>query len=67
MLPQTFVSATAPVAQKSVIDRNPVFTHIERALLPILEESRLREPIFHTLAFASSHAEYERATAPDYW
>ena len=47
--------------------RNPIFSHTEHALLPILENLRQREPIFHTLAFASSAAEYERATAPDYW
>jgi hypothetical protein len=49
------------------METNPIFTHSERALLPILEELRRREPIFHTLAFASSPAEYEQATAPDYW
>ena len=49
------------------MERNLVFRHTKPAMLPILEELRQREPIFHTLAFASSPAEYERATAPDYW
>ena len=44
-----------------------VFTHTSPELLPILEELRRREPIFHTLAFAASPAEYEEATAPEYW
>jgi hypothetical protein len=43
------------------------FTHTESSLLPILEELRRREPIFHTLAFASSPTDYERVTAADYW
>lgn len=43
------------------------FTHTEPALLPILEELRQREPIFHTLAFASAPSAYESAMAPDYW
>ena len=46
---------------ESIMDRNLVFTHTEPALLPILEQLRQREPIFHALAFASSPAEYERA------
>ena len=49
------------------MERNGIFTYTEPALLPILDELRQREPIFHTLAFASSPAEYARATAPDYW
>lgn len=44
-----------------------VFTHTSPELLPVLEELRQREPIFHTLAFAASPADYERATAPEYW
>jgi hypothetical protein len=49
------------------MERNLLFTHTEHRLLPILEVLRRREPIFHTLAFATSPADYERATAPDYW
>jgi len=44
-----------------------VFTKIEPELLPILEELRRREPIFHNPAFGSTTAEFERSTAPDYW
>ncbi len=34
---------------KSAMGSNPVFTHTERAVLPILEELRQREPIFSYL------------------
>jgi len=44
-----------------------VFAHIDDALLPVLEELRRREPIFHTPAFGTTRADFERATAPDYW
>jgi hypothetical protein len=43
------------------------FNRVDPDLLPILEELRVREPIFHTLAFASTPAEFASATAPDYW
>jgi hypothetical protein len=36
------------------------FTHTDPELLPVLEELRRREPIFHVPAF-------ETAMAPDYW
>jgi hypothetical protein len=49
------------------MNNKSVFTRTSPELLPILEELRLREPIFHTLAFAASPAEYERATALEYW
>jgi len=45
----------------------PAFTKIDPDLLPILNELRRREPIFHTAAFGSTTAEFERSTAPDYW
>ena len=44
-----------------------IFTKVEPELLPILEELRRREPIFHTPEFGSTTAEFERSTAPDYW
>jgi hypothetical protein len=44
-----------------------VFSKIEPDLLPILEELRRREPIFHNPEFGSTTAEFERSTAPDYW
>jgi hypothetical protein len=46
---------------------NSVFTHTDPELLPILEELRRREPIFHSAGFGTSTADYERATAADYW
>lgn len=46
---------------------NPVFTRIDPELLPVLDELRRREPIFHTREFGSTTAEFERSTAPDYW
>jgi hypothetical protein len=49
------------------MEMNPVFTKVEPDLLPILDELRRREPIFHTPAFGSTTAEFERSTAPDYW
>jgi hypothetical protein len=45
---------------------NP-FTHVDPELLPILEELRLREPIFHTPAFGLTAEEFQRSTAPGYW
>ncbi|MFZ1086379.1 MAG: DUF4440 domain-containing protein [Terracidiphilus sp.] len=46
---------------------NPIFTKVDPELLPVLEELRQREPIFHTPEFGSAAVEFERATAPDYW
>jgi hypothetical protein len=46
---------------------NPVFTNVDPELLPILEELRRREPIFHNPVFGSTTAEFERSTAHDYW
>ena len=44
-----------------------VFTRVEPDLLPILDELRRREPIFHNPEFGSTTAEFERSTSPDYW
>lgn len=43
------------------------FVHTESHLVPLLEQLRHREPIFHTEAFGRSRAEWERMTAPGYW
>ena len=43
-----------------------VFTHTEPELIPVLEELRRREPIFHRPEFASDQAGFERMMAPDY-
>jgi hypothetical protein len=44
-----------------------VFTHTDPELQPVLEELRLREPIFHNEHFGTTAAEFERATAPEFW
>jgi len=44
-----------------------VFSHTDPDLLSVLEELKRREPIFHTAAFGFTRAEFERATAPEYW
>jgi hypothetical protein len=46
---------------------NSVFTKVDPNLLPILDELRRREPIFHRPVFGTTTAEFERATLPDYW
>ena len=44
-----------------------VFARVDPALLPVLKELRLREPIFHTQAFGMTAEERERVAAPEYW
>ncbi len=44
-----------------------VFTHTDPSLLPVLEELKKLEPIFHTREFGTSRADFETATSPDYW
>ncbi len=46
---------------------SPAFTKVDPSLLPILDELRRREPIFHTPKFGSTTVEFERSTDPDYW
>ncbi|KAA6464611.1 DUF4440 domain-containing protein [Acidobacteria bacterium AB60] len=36
-------------------------------LRAVLEELKVREPIFHAPGFGSSPADWERSMAPDYW
>jgi hypothetical protein len=40
---------------------NGAFTHTDPGLLPVLEELKRREPIFHTRAFGTSRADFEMA------
>lgn len=47
--------------------QNRVFTYTDPALLPVLEELRRREPIFHTAQFGNSRADFKKTTAPEYW
>ncbi len=44
-----------------------IFTQIASDLLPVFEELRRREPIFHTPEFGATLTDFERATAPEYW
>jgi hypothetical protein len=46
---------------------NLAFTKVDSDLLPILDELRRREPIFHSPEFGSTTAEFERSTDPAYW
>ena len=43
------------------------FTHTEPELSAVLEELRRREPIFHSVEFGSSTADFERSLAAGYW
>lgn len=43
------------------------FTHTEPELLPVLNELRSREPIFHTPRFARTPEEVEQAVSSDFW
>lgn len=51
----------------SIPSMSTFFTHTDADLLPVLEELKRREPIFHTAEFGMSPAEFEKAMAPDYW
>ena len=46
---------------------NSEFTKVEPSLLPILDELRRLEPIFHNPEFGTTTADFERSTASDYW
>jgi hypothetical protein len=46
--------------------RKTFFT-TDPALLPILDELRPLEPIFHTPEFGLEPGDFDRRTAPDYW
>ena len=47
--------------------KQAIFTKVAAELTPVLEELRRREPIFHTPEFGTTVADFEKATAPDYW
>lgn len=44
-----------------------VFARVEPKLIPVLDELRRREPIFHTLGFGTNIADFERSMVSDYW
>ncbi len=50
-----------------VMANHKVFTHVDPDLASVLEEIRRREPIFHTSEFGTTRADFEKATAPEYW
>jgi hypothetical protein len=43
------------------------FARVDEGLEGVLEELRVREPIFHTKEFGMTAAERERVVAPEYW
>lgn len=47
--------------------KDQVFPPVKPDLLPVLDELRRREPIFHTEEFGTTIADFEQAVAPDYW
>jgi hypothetical protein len=49
------------------MSKQPVFTQMKKELVPVLEELRRLEPIFHTPEFGTTLAEFERRMAPDYF
>ena len=49
------------------MENGSIFTSTEHELLPVLQELRRREPIFHSAEFGNSTVDYERNMAPDYW
>ena len=49
------------------MNKQAVFTKVAAELAPVFEELRRREPIFHTPEFGTTVADFEKATAPDYW
>ena len=47
---------------------NPrLFTHVDEDLLPVLEELKAREPIFHTKRFGECAEDFQKAMAPEFW
>jgi hypothetical protein len=43
------------------------FARTDPELLPVLEELKRREPIFHATEFGTTVDDFERSVAPDYW
>lgn len=64
-----YTAATAKSSYSSckMSTSKEVFTHTDSELLPVLEELKRREPIFHTREFGAKHADFEKATDPGYW
>jgi hypothetical protein len=49
------------------MSEHPGFAHIDEDLLPVFEELRRLEPIFHTREFGTTTADFERRMAADYF
>jgi len=49
------------------MSNHTAFSHTDPDLVSVLDELRVREPIFHTPEFGSTRADFEKATAPEYW
>jgi hypothetical protein len=49
------------------MENKPVFISTAQELLPVLQELRQREPIFHSAEFGNSTEDYERSMTHDYW
>jgi hypothetical protein len=49
------------------MSEHPVFAHVETDLLPVFEELRRLEPIFHTREFGTTTADFERRMAEGYF
>jgi hypothetical protein len=49
------------------MSNHTAFSHTDPDLVSVLDELRVREPIFHTPEFGSTRADLEKATAPEYW
>jgi hypothetical protein len=49
------------------MSEHPVFAHVDVELLPVLEELRRLEPIFHTKEFGTTVADFERRMATEYF
>lgn len=49
------------------MNEHSVFARIESALLPVFEELRRLEPIFHTSEFGTTVADFARRMADDYF
>jgi hypothetical protein len=44
-----------------------VFARVVPELLPVLEELKKREPIFHAQGFGGTIDDFQRVVAPEYW
>lgn len=49
------------------MEESRAFQHTDPVLLPVLEDLRRREPIFHRPEFGQTSSDFERMMAADYW